>query len=182
MHILQYYGFDIAGGNTEELEARLAIVDAWKLGEGTGLEGTYNIRAFERQGIVELYGGLFFLGVFLGTLFTMAAILIIYYKQISEGHDDRQRFEIMQKVGMSRLEVKRTIHSQVLIVFFLPLITAGVHVGFAYPILNRVMLLFNMVQPQLFIWCVVGCFAAFAVVYAIVYALTARTYYKLVST
>ena len=182
MSIRQYYGFDIAGGNDEELAARDAIAGAWHFSEGVDLAGTYNIRAYERQGVLALYGGLFFLGIFLGTLFTMAAILIIYYKQISEGHDDRRRFEIMQKVGMSRLEVKRTIHSQVLIVFFLPLVMAGIHVGFAYPILDRVLLLFNLMNPRLFIWSIVCCFGAFAVIYAIVYALTARTYYKLVST
>ena len=149
--------------------------------EGSDLAGTYECRAWERQDFVSLYGSLFFLGMFLGILFTMAAILIIYYKQMSEGRDDRERFQIMQKVGMSRLEVKRTIQAQVLIVFFLPLVTAGLHTAFAFPIINRVLALFNLMSSGFYLWCVLGSFGAFAVIYAVVYALTARTYYRLVS-
>ena len=181
----RFYGFDVADHDEETaLNARLAIRDAWNKAsedESVDLAGTYECRAWERQDFVSLYGSLFFLGMFLGLLFTMAAILIIYYKQMSEGRDDRERFQIMQKVGMSRLEVKRTIHEQVLIVFFMPLVTAGVHTGFAFPILNRVLSLFNLMSTEFYLWCVVGSFGAFAVLYAVVYALTARTYYKLVS-
>ena len=82
---------------------------------------------------------------------------------------------------MSRLEVKRTIQAQVLIVFFLPLVTAGVHTGFAFPILNRVMTLFNLMSTSFYLWCVLGVFVLFAALYAVVYSLTARTYYRLVS-
>ena len=182
----RFYGFDVAGHDEETaLNARLAIRAAWNKAqedESVDLAGTYECRAWERQDFVSLYGSLFFLGMFLGLLFTMAAILIIYYKQMSEGRDDRERFQIMQKVGMSRQEVKRTIHEQVLIVFFMPLVTAGVHTGFAFPILNRVMALFNLMSTEFYLWCVVGSFGAFAALYAVVYALTARTYYKLVST
>ncbi len=181
----RFYGFDVAGHDEETaLDARLAVRAAWNQAledEGSDLEGTYECRAWERQDFVSLYGSLFFLGVFLGLLFTMAAILIIYYKQMSEGRDDRERFQIMQKVGMSRLEVKRTIQAQVLIVFFLPLVTAGLHTGFAFPIINRVMALFNLMSSGFYLWCVLGSFGVFAALYAVVYVLTARTYYRLVS-
>ena len=181
----RFYGFDVAGHDEETaLNARLAIRAAWNQAqedESVDLAGTYECRAWERQDFVSLYGSLFFLGMFLGILFTMAAILIIYYKQMSEGRDDRERFQIMQKVGMSRLEVKRTIQAQVLIVFFLPLVTAGVHTGFAFPILNRVMTLFNLMSTRFYLWCVLGVFVLFAALYAVVYSLTARTYYRLVS-
>ncbi len=184
-YMSRFYGFDVPGHDDETaLNARLAIREAWGRAsedESADLSGTYEIRVWERQDFLSLYGSLFCLGMFLGLLFTMAAILIIYYKQMSEGRDDRERFQIMQQVGMSRAEVKRTIHEQVLIVFFLPLVTAGVHTGFAFPIINRVMVLFNLMSTDFYLWCVLGSFGVFAVLYAVVYALTARTYYRLVS-
>lgn len=130
---------------------------------------------------LDIYGGLFFLGLFLGTLFIMAAVLIIYYKQISEGYDDRNRFGIMQSVGLSKSEVRASIHSQVLTVFFLPLIAAGVHMLAAFPILKKLLEGLNMNNTLLFIGCTLGCFLIFAVFYVIVYLLTARSYYKIVS-
>lgn len=126
------------------------------------------------------YGGLFFLGIFLGALFVMATVLIIYYKQISEGYDDAGKYEIMQKVGMSRQEVKASIRSQVLSVFFLPLLMAGVHIAFAFPIISRLLALMNLTNTVLFAGCTVTTLIIFAVFYAIVYALTARTYYRIV--
>ena len=111
----------------------------------------------------------------------MATILIIYYKQISEGYDDRTRFEIMQKVGMTRGEIKKSIHSQVLTVFFLPLVTAGVHVAFAFPFISRILRVLAMQNDTLFALCTLGCFLVFAVFYAVVYSLTARVYYRIVS-
>ena len=184
-YMSRFYGFDVPGHDEDTaLAARLAIRAAWNQAmenESVDLAGSYEIRAWERQDFVSLYGSLFFLGMFLGLLFTMAAILIIYYKQMSEGRDDRERFQIMQKVGMSRVEVKRTIQSQVLIVFFLPLVVAGLHTGFAFPIINRVLTLFNLMGTNFYIWCVLGSFGVFAALYAVVYALTARTYYRLVS-
>ena len=184
-YMCRFYGFDVPGHDGETaLNARKAIREAWNKAaedKSVDLSGSYEIRAWERQDFVSLYGSLFFLGMFLGLLFTMAAVLIIYYKQMSEGRDDRERFQIMQKVGLSRLEVKRTIHAQVLIVFFLPLVTAGVHTAFAFPILNRVLTLFNLMDQNFYMWCVIGSFGLFAALYAVVYALTARTYYRLVS-
>lgn len=138
-------------------------------------------RQLNRASFYSLYGSLFFLGVFLGLLFLMATALIIYYKQISEGYDDRQKFEIMQKVGMSKREVARTISSQILMVFFLPLVTAVMHIGFAFPLVRRIMRMFNLYNTGLFVTCTLAAIGCFALVYAAIYILTARMYYKIVN-
>lgn len=137
-------------------------------------------REKERSSSYSLYGGLFFLGMFLSILFTIAAVLIIYYKQISEGYDDKKRFEIMQKVGMTEQEVKKSIHSQVLTVFFLPLITAGIHTAFAFPLVKKILAMMQLTNTNLYIICTVASFAVFALVYGIIYSLTAKVYYKIV--
>ncbi|NLJ60649.1 MAG: ABC transporter permease, partial [Firmicutes bacterium] len=124
---------------------------------------------------------LFFIGIFLGLLFIMATVLIIYYKQIAEGYDDRERFEIMQKVGMSRAEVKQAIQSQVLTVFFLPLVTAAIHIAFAFKVITKLLEVLNLTNVQLYAGCTVVTILVFAVFYIIVYAVTARTYYNIVS-
>ena len=111
----------------------------------------------------------------------MAAVLIIYYKQISEGYEDRERFIIMQKVGMTKAEVKKTIRSQVLTVFFLPLIAAGIHMAAAFPMITLLLALLNMVDVKLYLICTVICFLVFVLLYVLIYSLTARTYYKIVS-
>lgn len=128
----------------------------------------------------SLYGGFLFLGLFLGLMFIMATILIIYYKQITEGYSDKERFRIMQQVGMSEREVKTSIHSQVLTVFFLPLLTAAIHVAFAFRIIVMLLAVLNLTNVSLFVWCTVGTFAVFTVLYAAVYAVTAREYYRIV--
>jgi len=130
---------------------------------------------------VGLLGTFFFIGMFLGLLFLMATVLIIYYKQVSEGYDDRKQFEIMRKVGMTGKEVKSTIHSQVLIVFFLPLVTAAVHICFAFPMIRRMLMAFGMMNVSLFIRCTAGSLLIFGVLYTAVYLLTSRTYYHIVS-
>lgn len=133
------------------------------------------------QAFRDTYSSLFFLGIFLSILFIMATILIIYYKQISESYDDKERYEIMQNVGMSHTEVKKTIRSQVLTVFFLPLIVAGVHVAFAFPIMSRVLSLLGLMNVTLYITCTVICFLVFALMYGIIFAITSRLYYKTVN-
>ena len=110
----------------------------------------------------------------------MAAVLIIYYKQISEGYEDRERFEIMQKVGMTQTEVKQTIRSQVLMVFFLPIVMAGIHIAFAFTIIKLLLAVIGMVNVKLYLLCTIAAFLVFAVLYVIIYSLTARTYYKIV--
>jgi len=128
-----------------------------------------------------MYGGFLFIGLFLGVLFLMATVLIIYYKQISEGYEDKTRFEIMQNVGMSHLEVKKTISSQVLIVFFLPLIVTGMHIAVSFRIINKMLMLLGLANTGLFIVCTIASMLAFSVVYGIVFVITAKSYYKIVS-
>ena len=133
-----------------------------------------------REDFLGTYGGLFFLGIFLGFVFLIATILIIYYKQISEGFEDKERFEIMQKVGMSQIEVKQSIRSQILTVFFLPLLTAGIHMAFAFPLMSRLLRMLGLVNINLFVLCVLMCFLVFGAFYGIVYSLTAKVYYRIV--
>lgn len=128
-----------------------------------------------------LYGGLFGLGIILSIVFIFAAVLIIYYKQISEGYEDQSRFDIMQKVGMTKKEIRKSINSQLLTVFFLPLIFAGMHLAFAAPIIKKLLLLFNLTNLNLFIVTILISFAAFALFYMIVYKITSSAYYKIVS-
>ncbi len=142
---------------------------------------SYSFKSTMYQDFRDTYSSLFFLGIFLSILFIMATILIIYYKQISESYDDKERYEIMQNVGMSHTEVKKTIRSQVLTVFFLPLIVAGIHVAFAFPIMSRVLSLLGLINVTLYIICTVICFLVFALMYGIIFAITSRLYYKTVN-
>lgn len=137
-------------------------------------------RSVESVSYTADFTGLFFIGIFLGLLFLMATVLIMYYKQLTEGYEDRKRFEILQNVGMSHTEVRRSINSQILIVFFLPLVTAGIHVAFDFPFIFRVMTLMNLFDKKLFALCTAGCFLAFTVFYIVVYLLTSRLYYRIV--
>lgn len=149
--------------------------------EGESFDGYIESRSHYRHDFFALYGGLFFLGIFLGILFMMATVLIIYYKQISEGYEDKERFEIMQKVGLSRREVKKTIHSQVMSVFFLPLVTAIIHIAFAFPVISRLLMVLGLTNTQLFIFCTLGCAVIFSLIYIGIYFITARVYYGIVS-
>lgn len=137
-------------------------------------------RAGEREEQLVFTGGFLFLGIFLGLVFLMATTLIIYYKQISEGYEDKERFVIMQKVGMSKREVRASIRSQVLKVFFLPLLMACIHLAAAFPMMCRLLLMFNMANVALFAACVFATVGLFTVIYIIVYGITARSYYKIV--
>ena len=128
----------------------------------------------------QIYGGFLFLGLFLGILFLMITILIIFYKQISEGYDDKERFSIMEKVGMSNDEVKATIRSQVRTVFFLPILMAAVHVGMAFPMIKRLLSLFGLSNTALFAGCMAGTILVFALIYLLVFLKTSKTYYKIV--
>lgn len=126
-------------------------------------------------------GGFFFLGVFLGIIFIMAMVLIMYYKQISEGYDDRRRFVIMQQVGLPRSEIKRSINVQILIVFFAPLLVAGVHIIFDFNMVRLMLQLFGLMNGRITLWCTLGTFGVFTLLYAGVYLLTAKVYYRIVS-
>ena len=118
--------------------------------------------AEEREGFYGLYGGLFFLGILLAIVFICGAVLIMYYKQISEGYEDQARFEILKKVGMTRREIKKSINSQILTVFFLPLLTAGVHVAFAFPMIAKMLMLFSVTNTKFLILVTAGCYLVFA--------------------
>ena len=128
----------------------------------------------------QIYGGFLFLGLFLGILFLMITVLIIFYKQISEGYDDKERFSIMEKVGMSNNEVKATIRSQVRTVFFLPILMAAIHVGMAFPMIKRLLSLFGLSNTALFAGCMAGTILVFALIYLLVFLKTSKTYYKIV--
>lgn len=128
----------------------------------------------------QIYGGFLFLGLFLGILFLMITVLIIFYKQISEGYDDKERFSIMEKVGMSNDEVKATIRSQVRTVFFLPILMAAIHVGMAFPMIKRLLSLFSLSNTALFAGCMAGTILVFVLIYLLVFLKTSKTYYKIV--
>lgn len=152
-----------------------------KTDDSEGFSCNVESHADTQQDFRELYAGLFFIGVFLGLLFSVAAVLIIYYKQISEGYDDRERFVIMRKVGLSRKEIRRSIRSQVLTVFFLPLVTAGIHMAFAFPAIYRILTLLSLTNMSLFVICTLAVFGVFALMYTAVYLITAQSYYRIVS-
>lgn len=139
-----------------------------------------SIREEHYRSFYTLNGGLLFLGIFLGFIFLVGAGMIIYYKQMSEGYEDKERFEIMQKVGMSRKEVKSAIRRQILMVFFLPLLMAVLHIIMAFPMISRLLGLLGMMNTELYILCTAGTIAVFAVIYAAIYMCTAKSYYKIV--
>lgn len=140
-----------------------------------------NTRVANSADAYSTNGGFLFLGVFLGLIFIIAMVLIMYYKQISEGYEDRQRFVIMQQVGLEKRDIRRSINMQVLIVFFAPLIVAGIHVAFDFILMTKLLMLFSMYNTRVTAICTLTVFAGFALLYAAVYALTAKTYYKIVS-
>lgn len=149
--------------------------------EWMALNGYIEGRAGAEESFYSLYGSLFFIGMILGSVFLMATVLIIYYKQVSEGYEDRERFAIMQKVGLSRREIRSSIKSQVLTVFYLPLVMAGIHIVFAFPLLRKVMALMNLSNTGLFMKGCALTYVIFAAIYAMIYGLTARSYSRIVS-
>jgi putative ABC transport system permease protein len=173
-----YYAFDTDSSADLEMKLTSEINEEMQKlsieGRSIGLEET-------RGSAYSIYGGLLFLGIILGTLFVMATVLIIYYKQISEGYDDKERFKIMQKVGMSKTEIKKSISSQVLIVFFLPLVSAIIHIAFAFKVIVKLLAVLHLTNVPLFIQCTAGTIFVFAIFYAFVYILTSRVYYRIVS-
>ena len=173
-----WYSFDL---DVEDEEQMQIWEELYQSLEKSGLEGSVRSAAEARSSFYATNGGLFFLGIFLGFLFLMATVLIIYYKQISEGYEDRERYQIMQKVGMSRREVKGSIRSQVLTVFYLPLLMAGVHIFFAFNMIKRILYLMGLYNTQFFALCTVGSIVIFAAFYCLVYGRTAKTYYKIIS-
>lgn len=136
-------------------------------------------RAVEKENFYGLNGGLLFVGILLGGVFLMGTALIIYYKQISEGYEDRERFQIMRKVGMSRREVRSSIRRQIMMVFFLPLLAACVHISMAFPLMKKLLLLVGMSNDRLFLLCTAVTVLVFAAIYGLIYMVTARAYYHI---
>lgn len=173
--------FDIDGTPEEKLVSENNLSEAIvQISDRFGCGVSYEARQRAYDSFYELYGALFFLGIFLGTMFLMVTVLIIFYKQISEGFDDKSRYAIMEKVGMSSAEVKAAIRSQIRIVFFLPIVTAAIHVAAAYPIIIKMLALLNLTNKVLFVWCLAGTIVVFGVIYLVVFFLTSRSYYKIV--
>ena len=137
-------------------------------------------RSLCRRDYLSLFGGLFFLGMVLGPLFSIAAVLIMYYKQICEGYEDAERFAVMRKVGLTDAEIRRSVNSQVLTIFFAPLLMAGLHVLFAMPMIRLILGAFGLHNDSLFYGIGIGCYVVFAVIYALMYLLTSRRYYRIV--
>ena len=180
-----HLGLDITGSETDKIDFGIPVMEAVKdLRKNGGLSENSWIASGIRQQEYESYyadnGSLLFIGIFLGSLFLMGTAMIIYYKQISEGYEDQKRFEIMQKVGLSRREVRSSVRRQILMVFFLPLLMAMLHITMAFPMIRRMLLLFGMTNTKLFIGCTAGTVLIFAVVYGLIYLMTARSYYHIV--
>ena len=180
-----HLGLDITGSETDKIDFGTPVMEAVKdLKKNGGLSENSWITSGIRQQEYESYyadnGSLLFIGIFLGSLFLMGTAMIIYYKQISEGYEDQKRFEIMQKVGLSRREVRSSVRRQILMVFFLPLLMAMLHITMAFPMIRRLLLLFGMTNTKLFIGCTAGTVLIFAIVYGLIYLMTARSYYHIV--
>ena len=185
MQWFAYLDVDCGEDEIEKLERiqdgfyELALTDSYE-GTGSWLYCHWEPRSAGEEDAYGLAGGFLFLGIFLGFIFLLATVLIIYYKQISEGYEDKERFEIMQKVGLSRSEVKKSIHSQILMVFFLPILVAAIHIIFDFNMVEKLLTMFYIHNTALTAMCTVGTVLVFFAAYGIVYLLTARTYYKIV--
>ena len=174
---IQYsYSFNLNGSSENRIKTEKRIQEQLRKEFS---QCSIESRELSRESFYELYGGFLFIGIFLGIIFLMATTLIIYYKQISEGYDDRERYQIMMKVGMSRKEVKQSIRSQVLLVFFLPLIMTVIHLAFAFRIITKLLSVLNLTNVSLFFMCTVGTVAVFTIIYVCIYIITAREYYKI---
>ncbi len=159
----------------DALEKRLSEISA-----ADGCSYYVDSQAATEEQVHALYGSLFFIGIFLGIVFLLGTVLIIYYKQISEGYDDEVRFSVMRKVGMSDAEIRGTIHRQIVMVFFLPLLIAVIHILVAFRYMTQILKLMGLANTSLFLICTAICLLVFAVVYGVVYLLTARAYYRIV--
>ncbi|MEM0529391.1 ABC transporter permease [Zongyangia sp. HA2173] len=180
-----FYGFDLECDDEIQIQIYRQIQNGLGQLSFSSEDDSFVIQcesvANERQVFYGLYGGLFFLGILLGVVFIFAAVLIIYYKQISEGYEDQSRFEIMQKVGMTQKDIRKSINSQVLTVFFLPLIAAGIHLCFAFPLISKLLTLFNLTNLYLLILTTIACYLIFTLFYMLVYKITSKAYYSIVS-
>ena len=180
-----HLGLNITGSDSTKIAYGTPVLDAIKVLKDNGQLSdnswfTSGIRTQEYDSYYADNGSLLFIGIFLGSLFLLGTAMIIYYKQISEGYEDQNRFEIMQKVGLSHREVRSSIRRQILMVFFLPLLMAMLHISMAFPLIRRMLLLFGMANTKLFIGCTAETVLIFALVYGLIYIMTAKSYYHIV--
>ena len=181
-----YYNFDLSCGDEEQIKIQNEIEEkinalAEQESDSIFFGVSTDSRAASRADYQALYGGLFFLGILLGVVFILGMVLIIYYKQITEGYEDQDRFQILMKVGMTQKEVRQTINSQVMTVFFLPLVVAGIHTAFAFPMIEKMVQLLAFTDRKFLILVTVCSYLVFALFYIIVYLVTSKQYYKIVS-
>lgn len=180
-----YYAFDTTLSAQEQSRLSDDIFEQVSELSVSGEAGFYSYgvdcRVEEQSEFYALFGGIFFLGLFLSLLFIAATVLIIYYKQITEGYEDEARFDIMRKVGMTKTDIRKSINSQMLTVFFLPLITAAVHTAFAFPIVEKLLMMFGLYNTALSLAVTAAAVVVFGVFYAVVYRITSNAYYAVVS-
>lgn len=171
------YNFNLADSTQDQEKLAEKISDALNLNEDV-----FSIDSKEiiRTNFYTIYGSLFFLGIFFGLLFTLATGIVIYYKQIQEGYEDKKRFHIMQQVGLEQSVIKKIINKQVLIIFFSPLVLASIHLAFYFNLMTNIMLLFGLTDKKLFVLCILTTIFIFIILYIIVYILTSRIYYRIV--
>ena len=178
------YSFDADLSEEQQMELGEAIRERVRELDYTGDGGfySYNVecKAEERADFYGLFGGIFFLGIFLSILFLAATVLIIYYKQVTEGYEDEARFEIMRKVGMTAKDIRKSINSQMLTVFFLPLVTAAVHTAFAFPIVQKLLAIFNLCNTALSLMVTGVAIVIFGIFYGVIYKITSNAYYSIV--
>ncbi|MBO4706252.1 MAG: ABC transporter permease [Spirochaetaceae bacterium] len=174
-----FYGANLTGDDDSRVEVYKSVSEVLSAERPNLAYERVNVNSpiVERGGAYAMYGGLLFLGIMLSIVFLFATILIVYYKQISEGFEDQSRFEIMQKVGMTKKDIRKSINSQMLTVFFLPLVGAGLHLAFAFPMIQKLLMIFGLFNMPLLVGTSVASFLAFAVFYVIVYKITTNTYY-----
>ena len=177
-----YCGFDFDLPEEDIVAVHQALCESLKtLSIADGIKVQSECPILERDDFYLTFGGLFFIGIMLSVIFIAAAALIIYYKQVSEGYEDQSRFAIMRKVGMTRQDIKKSINSQILTVFFTPLLMAGIHLAFAFPLVWQLLTMFSLTNKRLAICTNIGAFLIFCVFYVVIYRFTAHAYYRIVS-
>lgn len=179
--LCDYYGFDLDCDEKTKIEIAEKIASTPWADDDTSCGFSLECRAESREDFLAINSGFFVLGILLGTVFICGTVLIMYYKQVVEGYEDQARFDILQKVGMTKEEIRKSINSQILTIFFVPLLTAGIHIIFAFPVVAKLLLLFGLTNTKLFVMVNVGTYLVFAAFYILFYMATSRAYYKIVS-
>lgn len=179
--LCDYYGFDLDCDEKTKIEIAEKIASTPWADDDTSCGFSLECRAESREDFLAVNSGFFVLGILLGTVFICGTVLIMYYKQVVEGYEDQARFDILQKVGMTKEEIRKGINSQILTIFFVPLLTAGIHIIFAFPVVAKLLLLFGLTNTKLFVMVNVGTYLVFAAFYILFYMATSRAYYNIVS-